>query len=51
MVVEGPFVGVIGTFVRYRGADRVVVSIEALGQYAGVDVSEDDVEKLPEILL
>jgi len=51
MVVEGPFAGVIGTFVRYRGKERVIVNIEALGQFAGVDVSEDDVEKLPEILL
>ncbi len=51
MVVYGPFAGVTGTFVRYRGKGRVIVNIEALGQYAGVDVSEDDVEKLPEILL
>jgi transcriptional antiterminator NusG len=47
MVVEGPFVGVIGTFVRYRGAGRVVVSVEALGQYAAVDVLEEYVERLP----
>jgi transcriptional antiterminator NusG len=47
MVVEGPFVGVIGTFVRYRGAGRVVVSVEALGQYAAVDVPEEYVERLP----
>ena len=51
MVVYGPFAGVTGTFVRYRGKGRVMVNIEALGQYAGVDVGEDDVEKLPEILL
>ena len=50
MVVEGPFAGVIGTFIRYRGQGRVIVDIEALGQFAGVDVSEDEVEKLPEIL-
>lgn len=50
MVVHGPFAGVTGTFVRYRGKGRVVVNIEALGQHAGVDVSEDDVELLPEIL-
>jgi transcription termination/antitermination protein NusG len=50
MVVEGPFSGVTGTFVRYRGQGRVVVDIEALGQFAGVDVNEDEVEKLPEIL-
>lgn len=50
IVVYGPFVGVVGTFVRYRGKGRVVVNIEALGQYAGVDVNEEDIEILPEIL-
>ena len=50
IVVSGPFTGVIGTFVRYRTRNRVVVDIEALGQYAGVDVSEEDVEILPKIL-
>jgi len=49
MVVEGPFVGIIGTFVRYRGSGRVVVSIEALGQYAAVDVPEEYVERLPDL--
>ena len=50
MVISGPFSGVTGTFSRYRGKERVVVNIDALGQFASVDVSEDDVEKLPEIL-
>ncbi len=50
VVISGPFVGVIGTFVRYRGKGRVVVNIETLGQSAGVDVDGDDVEKIPEIL-
>jgi len=50
MVVQGPFAGVAGTFVRYRGQGRVLVNIEALGQYAGVDVNEDDIEILPPIL-
>jgi transcriptional antiterminator NusG len=50
MVVQGPFAGVAGTFVRYRGQGRVLVHIEALGQYAGVDVNEDDIEILPSIL-
>lgn len=50
IVVHGPFTGVIGTFGRYRGKGRVIVNIEALGQYAGVDVSEEDIEILPEIL-
>jgi transcriptional antiterminator NusG len=50
MVVEGPFAGVVGTFVRYRGFGRVVVSIEALGQYAAVNVPEEHVERLPDIV-
>ena len=49
-VVYGPFAGVTGSFVQYRGKGRVVVTIEALRQFAAVDVSEDDVEKLPKIL-
>jgi transcriptional antiterminator NusG len=50
LVVSGPFAGVNGTFVRYGGKGRVVVNIEALGQYAGVEVSEDEIEVLPKIL-
>ena len=50
MVVSGPFAGVTGTFERYRGHGRVIVNIEALGQYAGVEVSEEDIEIIPEIL-
>ncbi len=50
MVVSGPFAGVTGTFVRYGGQGRVIVNIEALGQYAGVEVSEEDLEILPKIL-
>jgi transcription elongation factor/antiterminator RfaH len=50
MVVKGPFAGVAGTFVRYRGQGRVLVDIEALGQYAGVDVDEGDIEILPSII-
>ena len=46
MVVRGPFTGVVGTFARYRGIGRVVVHIEALGQYASVEVDEDDIEAL-----
>ena len=50
MVIYGPFAGVVGTFVRYGGKGRVIVSIEALGQYAGVEVSEEDIEIIPKIL-
>jgi transcription elongation factor/antiterminator RfaH len=50
LVVQGPFAGVSGTFIRYGGKGRVVVNIEALGQYAGVEVSEGDIEIVPKIL-
>jgi transcription elongation factor/antiterminator RfaH len=50
MVVSGPFAGVVGTFARYGGQGRIIVNVEALGQYAGVEVSEDDIEVLPKIL-
>lgn len=50
IVVNGPLSGINGIFSRYRGKGRVIVTIEALGQYAGVDVNEEDVEILPEIL-
>lgn len=50
VVVRGPFAGVMGIFSSYRGDGRVIVNIEALGQFAAVNVDADDVEKLPEIL-
>jgi transcription antitermination factor NusG len=50
LVVAGPFVGVSGRFIRYRGKSRVVVYIEALGQYAQVEVNAEDIEILPKIL-
>ena len=50
MVVSGPFTGVTGIFSSYRGDGRVIVNIEALGQFAAVNVDAADVEKLPEIL-
>lgn len=49
-VIQGPFSGVVGIFDHYRGADRIVVFIEALGQFAAVEVDTDDVERLPEVL-
>jgi len=46
LVVSGPFTGITGYFIQYRGQERVVVHIEALGQFAAVNVNEDDVELL-----
>ena len=50
MVVKGPFTGITGTFSNYRGKGRVVINVDALGQTAGVDVNEDDIEPLSKIL-
>jgi transcription elongation factor/antiterminator RfaH len=50
MVVDGPFAGVTGIFERYGGQGRIVVNIEALGQFAAVEVDVDDVEKVPAIV-
>jgi len=49
VVVHGPFTGITGTFSRYRGRNRIVVNIDALGQFAAVEVDEDDCELLPAI--
>ena len=49
MVVSGPFTGVIGRFIQSRGQNRVMVHIEALGQFASVTINKEDVELLPEI--
>jgi transcription antitermination factor NusG len=38
MVISGPFAGVTGIFSSYRGDGRVIVNIEALGQFAAVNV-------------
>lgn len=50
IVSHGPFAGVSGIFIRYKGSGRVVVNIDALGQSASVEVSEEDVEIIPDIL-
>ncbi|MFH0724958.1 MAG: UpxY family transcription antiterminator [Pseudomonadota bacterium] len=50
VVLNGPFAGVIGEFIRYKGGGRVVVNVEALGQYAAVEVSEEDVEIQPVLI-
>ncbi|MCP4688603.1 MAG: transcriptional antiterminator [Desulfobacterales bacterium] len=50
IVAAGPFAGVIGVFVRYRGKERVVVNVDALGRCASVNVRVEDIEPLPQIL-
>ncbi len=49
IVVSGPLTGVKGTFVRHKGGSgRVVVAIDAMEQYASVQVNEEDLEKIPD---
>ena len=43
VVIRGPFTGVQGLFARYKGTDRIIVEIDALGQFAAVEVTMDDV--------
>ena len=47
MILEGPLAGVKGEFSRYKGQGRVAIKIDVLGQYAGVEVDEHNVEKIP----
>ena len=46
MVIKGPFVGVEGIFERYGKGGRVVVHIDALGQFAAVEVDIAQVEQM-----
>lgn len=50
VILKGPLAGIKGEFSRYKGKGRVIVKVEALGQYAGVEVGEENVEKLPDLL-
>lgn len=45
-VVAGPFAGVIGIFIQYQSAARVVVNIDAMGRAASINVAAEDVESL-----
>jgi transcription elongation factor/antiterminator RfaH len=50
IVARGPFEGVVGTFARYGKIGRVIVNIDALGQFASVEVDEEDIEVLTQKL-
>ncbi len=47
IILEGPMAGVKGEFTQYKGRGRVVIKIDVLGRYAGVDVEKENVEKVP----
>ena len=48
MILEGPMAGIKGEFAKYKGKGRVIIKIDVLGQYAGVEVPEENVEKIPD---
>ncbi|HCY84174.1 MAG TPA: transcriptional antiterminator [Desulfobacteraceae bacterium] len=50
VILEGPMAGLKGEFFRYKGQGRVIVKIDLLGQYAGLEVDLDNVEKIPNLI-
>ncbi|WDP88992.1 MAG: UpxY family transcription antiterminator [Desulfobacter sp.] len=50
MILEGPMAGLRGEFHQHKGQSRVIVKVDLLGQYAGVEVDSDNVEKIPDLL-
>lgn len=50
IVTQGVFAGLQGEFLRYKGKERVIIKLEALGQFAGVEINKEDLEKLPDIM-
>lgn len=50
MILQGPMAGLKGEFSRHKGKGRVIIKIDLLGQFAGVEIAEEDVEKIPDLL-
>ncbi|MEH0019041.1 MAG: UpxY family transcription antiterminator [Desulfobacter sp.] len=50
VILEGPMAGLKGEFYRHKGSGRVIVKINLLGQYAGLEVDSNNVEKIPNLL-
>lgn len=50
LVIRGPFSGITGEFFRYKGQDRVIIKIETLGQFAGVEIDRQDLEAVPHVM-
>jgi len=50
LVANGPMTGATGEFVQYKGKGRVIIRIDALGQFAGVEIDEQDIEKAPHMI-
>ncbi len=50
MILQGPMAGLKGEFSRHKGKGRVIIKIDLLGQFAGVEIDGEDVEKIPDLL-
>ncbi len=51
MITAGAMIGVKGIFVKYKGKNRVIIDIDSLKQFAGIEVMEKDIERVPDIML
>lgn len=51
MIMEGPMAGIKGIFIKYKGAHRVIIDIDSLQQFAGIEVNKGSIEKVPDIML
>ena len=50
MILEGPMAGLKGEFFEHKGKGRVIIKVDLLGRYAGLEVDYDKVEKIPDLL-
>ncbi len=51
IIVSGPMAGVKGEFIKYKGnKSRVIIRIETMGQFAGVETDKNNLERLPDIM-
>lgn len=50
IILEGPMAGLKGDFFEHKGRGRVIIKVDLLGRYAGVEVDSDKVEKIPDLL-
>ena len=51
MILQGPMAGVKGEFTRHKGKGRVVIKLDVLGQYAGVEDEESNIEKVHDLVV
>lgn len=50
VILEGPMAGLKGEFCEFKGKGRVIIKIDLLGQFAGVEIPIENVEKIPDLL-